>query len=255
MTTPRLLGAVAVALGGHALGMLTPFPGRPLLLGPLLLVALAAIGELWLRALVRDEPAAVTRIGLAVTTGLLSLPLAALALHLAGVPIRALSLTVALAVLAASLGGAALLRPRSPAAPDLGRTLAALAIPTVVALVIGGAATFAYARMPHPPQPGYTSVALEGWAAGIDHPVTIPARGLVVPVRVRSAGEPRAVVPLAVTVGARPAGPPRPVAIPANTTRVLDVRVPAPPDGCLHRIAISLGAASTVFYGKGPSAC
>jgi hypothetical protein len=98
-------------------------------------------------------------------------------------------------------------------------------------------------------------VALGGWAAGIDHPVEIPAHGIEVPIRVSSAGEPEVVAPLSVRVGDRPAGPPRPMRIAADTTRGFRVRVPAPPDGCLHRIEIRLGAASTVFYGRGPAAC
>jgi hypothetical protein len=179
----------------------------------------------------------------------------ALVLHLTGVRIEAPTLAAGLAVLALLLGGVALLRERSgpPVAdPDFPRTLGAIAISGVVALVVGGGATFAYVRMPHPPQPGYTSVALGGWAADIDRPVAFPPRGLEVPIRVSSAGEPDVVAPLSVRVGDRPAGPPRPVTISADSTRAVQVHVPAPPDGCLHRIEISLGAASTVFYGRGP---
>ena len=43
--------------------------------------------------------------------------------------------------------------------------------------------------------------------------------------------------------------------LPADGNTSIAVHVPAPPDGCLHRIEISVGAASTVFYGRGPTAC
>jgi hypothetical protein len=45
------------------------------------------------------------------------------------------------------------------------------------------------------------------------------------------------------------------VAIEADAVRSVEVHVPAPPDGCLHLIKISLGEVSTVFYGRGPAAC
>ncbi|MFC7275350.1 hypothetical protein ACFQS1_15285 [Paractinoplanes rhizophilus] len=255
MTTPRLLGAAGVCLGALAFGELTL--GRSGPMGIFLAGALFAIGELWSRVLIRPAPPALLRLGLGATAGLIGLPLVALVLHLAGVPIRALSLTAGLAVLTAGLGGVALLRERSGAAvadPRFARTLAAVAIPGVVALVVGGAATFAYVRMPHPPEPGFTSVALGGWAAGIARPVTIPAGGLDVPIRVSSAGRPPAVEPLAVRIGDRPAGPPQPVEVAADSTRAVRVHVPAPPGAGLHRVEISLGAASTVFYARGRGA-
>jgi hypothetical protein len=253
VTTPRLLGFVYLAL--LVLGLAG---GRHWLFPVVCLAALLAVGELWLRALTGESVPAVARIGLATSAGLVSLPLVAIVLHLARVPIAADPLVLGLAALTTGLGAAALFRERSgrPAAdPRLPGTVAAVAIPAVLALVVGGAAALAYVRLPHPPQPGYTSVALNGWAADIDRPVAIPARGLSVPIRVSSAGEPPATAPLRVRVGNRPAGPPRPVPIAADTTRSVEVYVPAPPDGCLHRIEISLGAASTVFYGRGPTAC
>jgi hypothetical protein len=256
VTTPRLLGAAGLALGLQAGCLLTVGPAG--LLAIPVLVAMLAIGELWLRALACHLGQAAGRIGLGLVAALISLPAVALALHLAGVLIRPLSLTAGLAVLTAALGGAALLRERSgrPAGdPRLLRTVAAMTIPAVVALVVGGAATFGYARMPHPPQPGYTSVALGGWAAAIDRPVTFPAHGLDVPLRVSSAGKPATVVPLSVRVGEFPYGPPRPMTIAPDTTASIQVHVPAPRDGCLNRIEIRLGATSTVFYGRGPSAC
>lgn len=247
MTTPRLIVAALAAL---AVPALVPWSG--LLAVPIVVLA---IGELWLRALAAEAPAPACRLGLGIVAGLLGLPLVAIALHLLSVPIRARSLSVGLALLVVALGGVALPRFGSGAGPHLVRTIPAVAIPAVVALVVGGAATWAYVRMPHPPQPGYTSVALGGWAAGIDRPVAFPAGGLDVPLRLSSAGEPTSTTPIQVRVGDRPAGPPRTVTIVADSTGSVRVHVPAPPDGCLHRIEISVGAASTVFYGRGPAAC
>lgn len=251
MTTVRVLAA---ALAASAL-LATGLPGA---LPPAALIALLAMGELWLRALTLDLTPAVGRIGLGLVCGLVSLPLVALVLHLTGVLIRARSLAAGLAALALVLGGAALLRRRSDrpeADPRWPRTLGAIAIAAMVSLVVGGAAVFAYARLPHPPQPGFTSVALGGWAADIDGPVTIPYGGLDVPIRVSSAGEPAAVAPLSVIVDTLRVAPPHPVPIAADTTSSVHVHVPAPANGCLHRIEISLGTASTVFYGRGPAPC
>lgn len=256
MTAPRLLAASLAGTGLLALG--AGHPGTRWFLPPVLLLALLALGELWLRVLIAEVVAPVTRIGLDAVCGLVSLPLVALGLHLLGLPVRAGPLAAGLAVLAVLLGGGALLRERSGRVPDdprFARTLAAIAIPGVVALVVGGSAAFAYVRLPHPPQPGYTSLALDGWAAGIDRPVTFPRRGLDVPVSVRSSGLPGTVAQLRVLVGPRPAVAPRPVTVAADTTRSFTVHVPAPLTGCLHRVQISLGGASTVFYGRGPAAC
>ena len=253
MTTPRLLGVAYLALAvlGLAGGRLWPAP-------VVCLAALLAVGELWLRALTGEPVPPAARIGLATAAGLVSLPLVAVVLHLARVPIAAGPLLAGLAVLGTGVGAVALLRERAgrpPADPRLPGTVLAVTIPAVLALVVGGAAALAYVRLPHPPRSGYTSVALNGWAADIDRPVDFPARGLSVPIRVSSTGEPPATAPLRVRVGGRPAGPARPLPIDADTTRSVEVYVPAPPDGCLHRIEISLGAASTVFYGRGPAAC
>ena len=251
MTTIRVLAA---ALAASALLAAGPPAALPVA-APIVLLA---VGELWPRALALDLEPAAGRIGLGLVCGLVSLPLITLALHLTGVLIRARSLTAGLAALAVLLGGAALLRERSgrpEADPRWPRTLGAIAIPAMVALVVGGAAVFAYVRLPHPPQPGYTSVALGGWAAGIDGPVAIPYGGMDVPIRVSSAGEPAAVAPLSVLVDTLRIAPPHPVPIAADTTSSVHVHVPAPPNGCLHRIEISLGPASTVFYGRGPAPC
>jgi hypothetical protein len=253
VTTPRLLGLVYLALAGLGLG-----GGLRWLFPVLCLAALLAVGELWLRALTGEPVPPVARIGLATASGLVTLALVAIVLHLVRVPIAADPLVLGLAALTTGLGAVALVRERPgrlPADPRLPRTVAAVAIPAALALVVGGAAVLAYVRLPHPPQPGYTSVALNGWAAAIDRPVAIPARGLSVPIRVSSAGEPPATAPLRVRVGDGPAGPARPVVIAADVTRSVEVYVPAPPDGCLHRIEISLGEASTVFYGRGPAPC
>jgi hypothetical protein len=256
VTTPRVLESSLAALGILALG--AGHPGTRGVLPLVLLVALLALGELWLRVLVAQTIAPVARIGLGAIAGLISLPLVALVLHLLSVPVRAVPSAAGLAVLALLLGGMALLRERSGRVPDdphFARTLAAMAIPAVVALGVGGAATLAYVRLPHPPQPGFTSLALGGWAAGIDGPVTFPRSGLDVPVRVSSSGEPRMVAQLRVRVGLRPAVAPRPVTVEAGTTVSFAVHVPSPLTGCLHRIEISVGGASTVFYGRGAGAC
>ena len=254
MTTPRLLAAAYPVLALLAAGGTTPWLRWLLPVG--CLAALFVTGELWLRALTAEAVPAAARLGLGVAAGLMSLPLVAIVLHVVGVLIEGLSLAVGLAVLVTALAAVVLLREhrsgRVPADPRFGRLLVAVAIPGALALVVGGAATFAYVRLPHPPRPGYTSVALGGWAAGIDGPVAFPPRGLQVPIRVSSAGERPAVAPLRVRVGDRTVGRSRPVAIAADRTGSIEVHIPAPPDGCLHRIEISLGAASTVFYGRGP---
>ncbi|WP_030434252.1 hypothetical protein [Actinoplanes subtropicus] len=255
MTTIRLLAA---ALAASALLAVGPPRVPPPVAVLALLAAVLAVGELWLRApaLSLEPPAG--RIGLGLVCGLISLPLIALALYLARVPIRAHSLAAGLAALTLLLGGAVLLRERAggrEADPRLPWTFGAIALPVLVALVVGGTAVWAYARLPHPPQPGYTSVALDGWAAGIAGPVAIPRGGLDVPIRVSSAGEPAIVAPLSVIVDTLRIAPPHPVPIAADTAGSIHVHVPTPPNGCLHRIEISLGAASTVFYGRGPAPC
>jgi hypothetical protein len=293
VTTTRVLAAALLAIALLALGLPGGLPLAALL-------ALLAVGELWLRALRLDLEPVIGRIGLGAVCGLVSLPLIALVLHLIGVLIRARSLAAGLVVLALLLGGSALLRERLAWAeahrrlwwerfaraeadprllwqrPDLVeadrrllwerftraeadrrllRMLGAIAVPVTVALVVGGAAVLAYARLPHPPQRGYTSVALSGWAAGIDRPIAVPAGGLNVPIRVSSAGAPAAVAPLSVIVDAVRVAPSHPVRIAAESTSAVYVHVPALPNGCLHRIEISLGVASTVFYGRGPARC
>ncbi len=224
----------------------------------LCLVMLFAVGELWLRALVGEAVTPIARIGLGAAAGLVSLPLVAIVLYLLSVPIRAGSLAVALAVLATILGGFALLRDRlapTPADPRLLGTYLAVGLPAAAALVIAAVAVLAYDRPPHPQQPGYTSIALAGWAAGIDSPVPIPVHGIDVPIRISTAGAPPSVSALRVWVGPTPYGRTEFLPIAADTTRSIDVHVPAPPDGCLHRILITVDVASTVFYGRGPTAC
>ncbi|MCU7728547.1 hypothetical protein ODJ79_32955 [Actinoplanes sp. KI2] len=289
MTTIRVLAAALLAIAVLALGL----PG---VLPLAALVALLAVGELWLRALRLDLEPATGRIGLGVVCGLVSLPLIALVLHVIGVLIRARSLAGGLFLLALVLGGAVLRRERSgrqlrkerselryersgqaeaeaeaadevdrelrwervgPAEADrrVLRTVAAIVVPATVALVVGGTAVLAYVRLPHPPQQGYTSVALGGWAAGINGPVAVPADGLNVPIRVSSSGTSAAVATLSVIVDSFRAAPPLPVSIAADSTSSVYVHVPALPNGCLHRIEISLGTKSTVFYGRGPARC
>jgi hypothetical protein len=252
--SPIRLLAVAYPL----LLILGLLPRVPWLFPVLCLAVLLVLGELWLRALVGEAVAAAARIGLGAAAGLVSLPLVAILLHLLGVPIGARSLAAALAVLATGLGSAVLLRERSgapPGDPHLPGAYAAVAAPAAVALLISGAAVIGYRRLPHPPPPGYLSVALNGWAAEIDRPLPIPARGVDVPIRVSSAGKPAGTASLRVWVGASAYGPARPLPIAADTTSMVRVHVPAPPDGCLHRIRITVGGASTIFYGRGPARC
>jgi hypothetical protein len=249
VTTVRLLAATYPALAVLALVDGLSWAG-PLVC----LAALVALGELWLRALAGEAMPAVMRIGLATASGLVSLPFVAIALHVAGIAIRPRPVAIGLAVLVTVLGVITLLRERAvgaPVDPRLARMLAAVAGPGLLTLAVGFLALQAYDRLPHPPQPGYTSLALNGWAGSIDRPVTIGARGVHVPLRVSSAGKPAATEPLRVRVGARLVSG-RALAVEPDATRSVDVFVPAPPDGCLHRIEISLGPSSTVFYGRGP---
>lgn len=250
MTTPRLLVAAYLTLLAPALSDHVPKAVQFACLA-----AVFAIGELWLRALVNETIAPLARFGVAAAAGLVSLPFAAIVLHLMRVPIASRPLAAALAVLATVLGAVSLLRERHvPADPRAARTLVAIAVPAGLALVVAVAAVSVYAWLPHPPQPGFTSVALNGWAATIDGPVRVPARGVAVPIRVSSNGEPTATAALRVRVGDSTVDA-RPLQVDADTTRSVDVHVPAPPDGCLHRIEISVGPASTVFYGRGPARC
>jgi hypothetical protein len=247
--TVQLLAATYPILAVLALA-----PAVPVLSPVLCLAAVLVTGELWLRALVREPLMPAARLGLAVATGLVSLPFVALVLHVLGLRIEGRWLAAGLGVLVSALGAFA--AKRESAAPQRGndrpiRALVAVAVPALSAILIGGTATVVYQRLPHPAEPGYTSLALSGWAAGITRPVAFPAGGLEVPLEVSSAGQPPAVRSLLVRVGGRPAGPGVPVTI-AGGTRSVRVHVPAPADGCLHAIRISLGPASTVFYGRGP---
>jgi hypothetical protein len=241
-------------------------------LSPVLcLVVVVILGELWLRALVREPLIPVARLGLSIVAGLVSFPLIALVLHVLTFRIEGRGLAAGLAALASVLGAVA--GKRAPVAVDAtpphpghwvgpvehegatktGRlsTTLAVGVPIVLALLIGGTATVVYNRLPHPAEPGYTSLALSGWAAGIARPIAIPLAGVEVPLELSSAGVQPPSADLRVRIGDRAAGPARPVAI-TSGTRALRVHVPAPADGCLHPIRISVGPASTVFYGRGP---
>jgi hypothetical protein len=272
--TAHLLAAVLPILAVLAFA-----PAVPVLSPVLCLVAVMAVGTLWIRALIREPLTPVARLGLSVVAGLISLPITALVLYVVGVRIEGRGLALGLAIVAVALGAYVIVARPSivgsphlslphPSSPHPGHwvgpeehagttktrrlsTTAAVGVPALLALVIGGTATVVYQRLPHPAEPGYTSLALAGWAAGIARPVAIPPAGLEVPLEVSSAGEPGQTAALQVRIGRRPAGPATPVAI-SPGTRPLRVHVPAPADGCLHPIRISLGTASTVFYGRGP---
>lgn len=284
MKTPHLLLITCPVLA--VLALAPPVPVLSPLLG---LAAVVTVGELWLRALVREALTPVARLGLAVVAGLISLPLVAMVLQAMAVRIEGRGLAAGLAVLATVLAAVGWKRadvtqgvpadqgrdPADPAHPGRGvgpdkhrgttktrgpsttrrlSTTVAVGVPAVLALVIGGTATAAYQKLPHPPEPGFTSLALAGWAAGIDHPIAIGRHGLQVPLEVTSAGEPTRSAILQVRIGDKPAGPATPIQITAGT-RPLRVHIPAPADGCLHPIRISVGAASTIFYGRGPFPC
>ncbi|BEL12142.1 hypothetical protein Q0Z83_103330 [Actinoplanes sichuanensis] len=272
MTFPPPLRTPAVRsllVAYPALAGILPAAGRPWLTVPLCLIALAATGALWIRALPglpaeTGVPAA--RPGLAAAAGLITMPLLALALHAVGHPVRPAPLAVACAALVTVLGVAAVLRDhraarrsapppglpaprRTPSGPV--RTAVAVTIPLVVAVGVGGWAVRAYLTAPHPAEPGYLSVALNGWAAAVDGPVTVPARGLVVPVRVTSAGIAETTPLLQLRVGGRVVAS-RSMTVAADSVRSLTVYVPAlPPDGRLRNVAISVGATSVGFYARG----
>ncbi|BAL91863.1 hypothetical protein AMIS_66430 [Actinoplanes missouriensis 431] len=278
MTTIRL--ALLAAAG---LAMTLAGSGRVAVAAPFCLVALLTTGELLLRALpgppVPEAPGVPgaagvpgARLALAALAGLVTLPLVALVLHAIGTPVRSVPLVAGIAVAATLATAGALLRERwtARAAATAGDDAAgdgvavaagrrswvgdgvAVAVPVLLAVVIGGVATRVYVASPRPEQPGYLSVALNGWAAGISAPVTVPVRGLAVPIRVTSAGLATVTIPLRLRVGGRLITA-RPVTVGADTVRSLTVNLPAlPPDGCLRAVSISVGSTSTGFYARGP---
>ncbi|GIF10059.1 hypothetical protein [Actinoplanes teichomyceticus] len=271
----HILRPLVVAYAG--LAILLPAAGLPWpVLAPACLLALLAIGELWLRALA-GRPAETgipaVRAGLAVLTGLLTLPALALLLHALDVRVRPLPLIVAAAVLAAVLGAAGLLRlhltgrdgcvgdpdgvPRAGWAespvedPAAGaRTAAAVLLPVLLALAGGTIAVRAVERAPRPAPPGYLTVSLHGWAAGLSHPLAVPARGATVPIRVASSGLPATTHWLRLRVAGTVVAHRRVTVLP-DQVYALIVRVPAlPPDGCLRAVGISVGPTGTVFYAR-----
>ncbi|MEU8240403.1 hypothetical protein AB0C07_19350 [Actinoplanes missouriensis] len=285
MTTIRL--ALLAAAG---LAVTLAAGGRVPVAAPFCLVALLTTGELLLRALpgppvpgaagvpdVSGVPASGlagapgvpgARPALAALAGLVTLPLVALVLHAIGTPVRSVPLVAGIAVTATLATAGALLRERTTAraaatAAGHGAAVAArrrswvgdgvaVAVPVLLAVVIGGVAVRVYVASPRPEQPGYLSVALNGWAARISAPVTVPVRGLAVPIRVTSAGLATVTIPLRLRVGGRLITA-RPVTVGADTVRSLTVNLPAlPPDGCLRAVSISVGSTSTGFYARGP---
>ncbi|MFC7527399.1 hypothetical protein [Actinoplanes sp. GCM10030250] len=255
------------------LGVVLAADGRAWLALPFCMIALLAVGELWLRALsgppvlpgpLLERGIPIARLGFAAVAGLATLPLVALGLHAAGAPVRLLPLTLGGAVTVTMLGAAAFFRARLrlPAQDDgdsgglsgHARTAVAVTVPAVLVLAVGGVAVRAYLASPRPAEPGYLSVALNGWAAQIDRPVTVPARGLIVPVRVTSAGIDTTRTRLSLRIGGLVVAT-RPVTVAADTVQSMSVRVPAlPADGCLHAVSISVGTTSTGFYARGPVA-
>jgi hypothetical protein len=254
VTPIKLFAAALPALA--ILGFAPPVPVlSPVLCAAILLIA----GELWLRALLRERISPAARLGLTGAAALATLPMIALTLHVLHVKIETHALAAALSVLAAALTAATFRAapthiagepPRIAGGPW--RIVAAVAVPGVLAGLIGTAAVLTYQRLPHPAEPGFSSVALGGWAAGIAGPVAFPAGGLDVPIRV--GGTEPGTEALVVKVGGRPVNT-FPVRLTPGRTQAVSVHVPAPPDGCLHSIRISVGATSTIFYGRGPATC
>ncbi|GAA4590962.1 hypothetical protein BJY16_000114 [Actinoplanes octamycinicus] len=251
-----------------SLSILIPAAGLPWpILLPAGLLALLAIGELWVRAVTGPPAEAgipVLRTGLVVLSGLLTLPAVALLLHPLGVPVRPASLIVGAALLATALALVALLRrsarpglPEQRPGGDLGwrarpatRTAAALLLPVLLALAVGGVAIRAVERGARPELPGYLTVALNGWAAGIRTPVAVPAGGLTVPVRVTNSGLPTTTQWLRLRIGGALVAS-RQVTVVTGKVYALSVQVPAlPADGCLRPVGISVGGAGTVFYAR-----
>ncbi|AEV87788.1 hypothetical protein ACWT_6775 [Actinoplanes sp. SE50] len=264
-----------------SLSILLPAAGLPWpVLLPACLLALLAIGELWVFALAgRPAEAGIpaVRAGLAVLTGLLTLPAVALLLHPLRAPVSPVPLIAGAALLATVLGVAGLLRlyysrrwddeddevgvPVQRVAGEAGdrpgaripgtlRTAAAIVLPIALSLLVGGVAIRAVERGSHPALPGYLTVALGGWAAGLTHPVAVPARGLAVPVRITSSGLPTSTAWLRLRVGAAVVAT-RQVTVGSGKVYALSVRVPAlPPDGCLRPVGISVGGTGTVFYAR-----
>jgi hypothetical protein len=139
----------------------------------------------------------------------------------------------------------------SAPAPGYARTTAAVTIPVVLAVGVGGMAVHGYLTAPHPAEPGYLSIALHGWAATVDSPVTVPAGGLEVPVRVSSFGLGSTTALLRLRVGGQVVAS-RPMTVAADSALSLTVHLPAlPADGCLRAVDISLGATSAGFYARG----
>ncbi len=275
-----------------SLSILLPAAGLPWpLLLPACLLALLAIGELWVRA-VTGRPAEsgipAVRAGLVVLTGLLTLPAVALLLYPLGARVTPIPLIAGSALLATVLAVIGLLRlyfgrhepggfddePGVPAQRVAGQTpetswshrrataltAGAILLPIGLSLLVGGAAIRRVETAAHPILPGYLTVALNGWAAGITHPVAVPARGLAVPVRITSSGLPTRIEWLRLRVGGSVVAT-RQVTVMTGKVYALSVRVPPlPPDGCLRPIGISVGDAGTVFYakaqtGRGRTAC
>ncbi|MEU4688179.1 hypothetical protein [Actinoplanes sp. NPDC023714] len=249
-----------VALLLHAAG--SPVRSVPLVIGESAVVLLAALA-----ALLRDRgrPASTVRsAGLpaqrsAKTSLAMEWPAGdGSAAGTAGVGTPAADGLAAGGHAAASLAVAETVPAASPSAEISGQKvgLAAVwlagALPVVLVGVIGAVAAKVYLESPRPAEPGYLSVALGGWAAGIEAPVTVPVRGLAVPVRVTSAGLGDVTTMVRLRIGGRIVAAKR-VTVAADTVRSFTIRVPAvPPDGCLHPVNISVGRMSAGFYARGP---
>ncbi len=262
------LGTVLVL--GWAVGAMIVLPGLGWLSIAVLATVLLASGAFWVTVLTgpaagTDDRFPLSRLGLQVLVGLLTLPAVALLLHVAGVRIG--RNPVLLALLAVCAVGGTLAEVRGPRRDAPGRPVGVwvgAGIASVLAIGVGVAAVTWYDRLPRPAPPGYTSVALAGWAAKVTGPVSVPAQGLDVPLRIERRDSRPGDFQLTVDVGDRPAGPAVPVARLGAAGRDVTVRVPPPPDGCLYRVVLRLrpvdpGAAdpelSTTLYARGAGPC
>jgi hypothetical protein len=261
------LGTVLVL--GWAVGAMIVLPRWSWLSAAVFPALLLASGAFWVTTL--TGPAARTdlgfplsRLGLQILVGLLALPAVALLLHVAGVRIS--RNPVLLALLAVCALGGVLAEVRGRRREVSNRPFGAWVAAGVTALVatgVGVAAVTWYDRLPRPASRGYTSVALAGWAAKVTGPVTVPAQGLDVPLRIERRDSRPGDFQVTLEMGDRPAGATVRVAGLGAAGRDVTVRVPAPPDGCLHRVVLRLqplggtGAPelSTTLYARGAGPC
>jgi len=258
------LGTVLVL--GWAVGAMIVLPASGWLSVAVFPVLLLASGAFWVTvatgpATRTDARFPLSRLGLQVLVGLLTLPVVALSLYAAGVRID--RNPVLLALLAVCAVGAVLAEVRGRRRDGPGRPVGGwvgAGVASLLAVGIGAAAVTWYDRLPRPAPPGYTSFALAGWAAKVTGPVSVPAQGLDVPLRIERHDRGSTGYQVTVDVADRPTGTTVTV---GPTVRDVSVRVPQPPDGCLYRVVLRLRPVaatgspelSTTLYARGAGAC